>query len=54
MNPLDCNEPFNIYLSIMTPVIKQLIILKKAVLVKGLRWKRIERKYLPTSKNDKG
>ena len=42
MNPLDCNEPLNIYLSMWTPVIKQLIILENAVVGKGLRIKRIE------------
>ena len=51
MNPLDCNEPLNIYFSMRTPVIKQLIILENAVVGKGLRYKRIERKDFPIVKN---
>ena len=51
MNPLACNEPLNFHFSIRTPVIKQLIILENAVVGKGLRYKRIERKDFPIEKN---
>ena len=51
MNPLACNEPLNFHFSIRTPVIKQLIILENAVVGKGLRYKRIERKDFPIVKN---
>ena len=54
MNPLDCNEPLNIYFSIRPPVIKQLITLENAVVGKGLRQKDMEKKDLPTVKNQKG
>ena len=36
MNPLDFNEPVNMYFGIRTPVMKQLIILENAVVGKKL------------------
>ena len=51
VNPLACNEPLNFHFSIRTPVIKQLIILENAVVGKGLRYKRIDRKDFPIVKN---